>query len=658
MTPSTSGSTTVQISTDMNDSGAPELTPTALSSATTEEALLAKLLEASSYERSGDIKHAAVLYREIVAADAAGTWGQSARKALEAIPAELSLLEAETAERSETNRAFSITQGGGTSNDVVNFPNSEEIQASAGGDVASQAMPISSSHRAQPSRGIDPNTVHPVEHRQSGRRPLSSWRWIVLGSAVVPVIAVSMVALWWLPQRLEQRWQQEATGQETMIPSSEVQLLLERQRQLGVLVGLLAVSGALLVTASVTRTLMQQLRFLAHQAHHRSQGKSLDAAALSVLGAADDEVGELARGIHQLGYYVSECEQTLADAEHNKRIDLESATRETQRLQQQVIELLVQIEEVRSGNLTARAPMIDGKVGSIADAFNATIDSLRYIVAQVVDVTQSLTQGARSGEASVRQVANSALEQSQTLKSAREDVAAIVVSIEQVSDLTQSSAQIARDAIEAARQGDVAMDRTVVSMEKIRTAVSNTSKRAKRLAESAQEVSQILAIVTGISEQANLLAFNASIEAARAGEQGQGFRQVSDEVRNLAAQVSESAQDIERLVQSIQEETASVINVLEVGTSEVVNGTQLVNQTQKTLSHLTTLNREIDTALQRVAANTTEQTETSQQVNQTMKSVAGVSLANADAAREVVEVLQKLLREVSTLQTSVDRFQV
>ncbi|NJN61522.1 MAG: hypothetical protein HC795_08360 [Coleofasciculaceae cyanobacterium RL_1_1] len=70
------------------------------------------------------------------------------------------------------------------------------------------------------------------------------------------------------------------------------------------------------------------------------------------------------------------------------------------------------------------------------------------------------------------------------------------------------------------------------------------------------------------------------------------------------------------------------------------------------------MSREIDTALQRVAANTTEQTQTSQQVNQTMKSVAGVSLANAEAAHEVVEVLQQLLREVSTLQASVDRFQV
>ncbi len=646
MTQSLSGSTTVQTSTDMSDPMAQELTSHDLSSAKTEEVLLGKLLEASSYERAGDIRQAAALYHEIVAADTDGTWGQSAQKALETIEPRDKIPDEQTLVSPDKQQDLPIDS------DSVQSSKTKEMH-----DVVASVEP-------RLGENNDAQVGIPARESRSVRRNvpnggLSSLRWKILGATAFPIVAVSIAALWWLPQRLEQRFEGVNTvNQEASISSSELKLLFDRQRQVGLLVGLLAMSGTLLVVGSVIRTLIQHLHFLAQQADCRSQGQAFDDQGLRLLGSAGDEIGELARVIHDLGNYSIKCEQKLADAEHNKRIDLESATRETQRLQQQVIELLVQIEEVRSGNLTARAPMIDGKVGSIADAFNATIDSLRYIVAQVVDVTQSLTKGARSGEASVRQVSDSALEQSQTLKSAREDVAAMVVSIEQVSELTQSSAQVARNAIEAAHDGDLAMDRTVVSMEKIRTAVSNTSKRAKRLAESAQEVSQILAIVTGISEQANLLAFNASIEAARAGEQGQGFRQVSDEVRNLAAQVSESAQDIERLVQSIQEETASVINVLEVGTSEVVNGTQLVHQTQKTLSHLTTLSQEIDTALQRVAANTTEQTETSQQVNQTMKSVAGVSLANAEAAHKVVEVLQQLLREVSTLQASVDRFQV
>ncbi len=647
MTQSISGSTTVQTSTDMSDPMAQELKSQALSSAQSDEILLGKLLEASSYERAGDVRRAATLYHEIVAADADGTWGQSAQKALETIELQGNSRDVESLASPEATRDLPVERESAKSSKVGETH-----------DVVVASVEPRFHDKKNPQANI-PSRVNRSVLRNAPSSRLSSLQWKVLGLTVFPIVAVSIAALWWLPQRLERRWEGASTvGQEATVSSADVKLLFERQRQVGLLVGLLAVSGTLLVTRTVTRTLIRHLHFLAQQADRRSQGQAFDEPGLRLLGSSEDEIGELARVIHHLGDYSVQCEEKLADAEQSKRIDLESATRETQRLQQQVIELLVQIEKVRSGNLTARAPMIDGKVGSIADAFNATIDSLRYIVAQVVDVTQSLTQGARSGEASVRHVSDSALEQSQTLKSAREDVAAMVVSIEQVSELTRSSAQVARNAIEAAHDGDLAMDRTVVSMEKIRTAVSNTSKRAKRLAEAAQEVSQILAIVTGISEQANLLAFNASIEAARAGEQGQGFRQVSDEVRNLAAQVSESAQDIERLVQSIQEETASVINVLEVGTSEVVNGTQLVHQTQKTLSHLTTLSREIDTALQRVAANTTEQTETSQQVNQTMKSVAGVSLANAEAAHEVVEVLQQLLREVSTLQASVDRFQV
>jgi len=620
-------------------SAPPQPASEATPSVSQDDRLLAKLLEASSCERSGDVAQAVRLYREIVAEDAEGTWGQSASKALDTLGVPVSEASTvsergETAEVSEAALELEVNGAAATGGAEHDDGRAGEI---APRERASLGLPTVPRSMRRAAIVVDEGIS------------ISRLRWSALGAAALPVVAIAAGVFWWVPGRFEQRLQvleQTSEPQTALVLRQEVEALLARQRLMGAAVGLVTIAVSALSVNLAARALSGRMKRLLKLEARRS------------LLAAKDEVGTIARAFEALEVRKLEQEQQLAAVELSKQNDLEAATRETQRLQQQVIALLVQIEEVRSGNLTARAPTIDGKVGSIADAFNATIDSLRYIVTQVVDVTKSLTEGARSGESSVRQVSDSALQQSQALKEARENVAEMVASIDRVSELTQSSAEVAREAIEAAREGDVAMDRTVVSMDKIRTAVSNTSKRAKRLAEAAQEVSQILAIVTGISEQANLLAFNASIEAARAGEQGQGFRQVSDEVRNLAAQVSESAGDIERLVQSIQEETSSVIDVLEVGTSEVVSGTQLVNQTQKTLSHLSSLSRRIDSSLQRVATNTVEQTETSQQVNQTMQSVAGVSLANAEAAQEVVAVLQQLLREVSTLQKSVDRFQI
>ena len=74
------------------------------------------------------------------------------------------------------------------------------------------------------------------------------------------------------------------------------------------------------------------------------------------------------------------------------------------------------------------------------------------------------------------------------------------------------------------------MDRTVDSIQGLRTTIGDTSKKIKRLGESAQQISQVVALIDQIALKTNLLAINASVEAARAGELGQGFTAVAEQV--------------------------------------------------------------------------------------------------------------------------------
>ena len=320
--------------------------------------------------------------------------------------------------------------------------------------------------------------------------------------------------------------------------------------------------------------------------------------------------------------------------------------------------LLIDVEGAKKGDLTVRAEMTDGAVGSIADAFNATMKKLQGLLQEVQTVSTEVGQLSLSGEDSVNQLSESALNQAEDINQALSSIDEINQSIETVANYTQEATQIARQGSIKAKEGDLAMDATVNSIEKIRTTVASTAKKVKQLAESSQEIGQIVEIISGISEKTNLLAFNASVEAARAGEHGEGFRIVAEEVRRLADRITESTKDIQQLVTAIQQDTTSVLQGMETSTAEVVNGSTLIRMTKQNLQSLAETSQQIDRHLKSISTNSINQTNTSSQVNEKINGIATVAQTNSAKAQHVVQSLRSLVQEAENLQSSVSQFKL
>ncbi len=373
---------------------------------------------------------------------------------------------------------------------------------------------------------------------------------------------------------------------------------------------------------------------------------------------ANDEIGELTRSFNIMADSIELSEQTLAQQALDKEQEAESQRKEKESLQREVVNLLLEIEGAQQGDLTAEAIVTDGLAGSIADAFNATLRKLRNLVEEVKATATYADLLAKESETSVQKFSAASLAQSDGIAQALMAVEENAQSIEQVSQSAQDAATMARRAAIAAREGDLKMDRTVNSIKAIRSTVAATSKKMKQLAESSQEVSQIVAIISNISEKTNLLAFNASIEAARAGENGQGFRVVADEVRRLADRVTDATREIQSLVTNIQQETTEVLKAMEVGTSEVVAGTQSVEETKDTLKDLAELSQTIDNYLQTISSSTISQAEVSQKVNSIMENANAIAKSTATDTQTVVSSLQMLVGVVDELQTSVRQFRL
>ncbi|MBA2541036.1 MAG: methyl-accepting chemotaxis protein, partial [Deltaproteobacteria bacterium] len=245
--------------------------------------------------------------------------------------------------------------------------------------------------------------------------------------------------------------------------------------------------------------------------------------------------------------------------------------------------------------------------------------------------------GASSAEISAasRQMLTGLRDQTLKVESSTTAVTELSASIQQV-------AGNAQQATEVAEQSSTAVNAAVRRMDQIRTAVDDAAAKMRELGESSKRIGNIVEVIRQISEQTSMLALNASIEAAHAGEQGRGFAVVADEVSSLARRVGQSAKDIEALIQTVKEQTQAAIASMEVGTREVVGGSELVTSTLTGLGMLISVVKETATAVH-------EQAVVSDEIARNMdavRSLAGEALHGSEESVVQAERLHELAFEL------------
>ena len=366
---------------------------------------------------------------------------------------------------------------------------------------------------------------------------------------------------------------------------------------------------------------------------------------------AEDEMGKLAADFNQMSRVIL----TTTSEAQRKAEEQEQAKED---LQRQVIRLLDDVEGAARGDLTVQAEVTADVLGAVADSFNLTIQNLREIVQQVKQAARQVSKGSTENEIFARSLSSDALRQAEELAVTLNSVQVMTNSIQRVAESAREAEEVARSASATALKGGESVERTVAGILDIRETVAETTRKVKRLSESSQEISKIVAVISQIASRTNLLALNASIEAARAGEAGRGFAIVADEVRQLADRAAKASKEIEQIVLQIQGETGSVMTAMEEGTQQVIAGTQLAEQAKRSLDDIIQVSNRIDALVRSITADTVEQTETSRAVAQVMQSVELTAQETSQEAQRVSGSLQNLVGVARDLLNSVERFRV
>jgi len=407
----------------------------------------------------------------------------------------------------------------------------------------------------------------------------------------------------------------------------------------GALVGgvMLALLTVIIVAFVLTKRVLAPVGELAKFAERFAAG---DARARAEIDSNDE-----------FGFIAENCNRAVARVAH-------AATNQQAQdsLQRSITDLLGTISQVARGDLTIRGKVTNDALGNVVDSVNFMLDNFTKVLERVrkaaIDVSTSANQILNAAD----EMTAGATQQDQEITNTSSAVEELTVSMKQVSNNAEASAEAARRALDAAEQGNRAVSDTLEGMQRIRSSVQATAKKIKSLGDRSLEISEIINVINDITEQTNLLALNAAIEAARAGDAGRGFAVVADEVRKLAEHSRSATKDIAALIKAIQAETNEAVVVMEDGTREVEVGAGLADQAGKALEAISSVVRQSAELVQEISLASKQQVRGTEGVANAMQIISGITRQTTQGARQTASTVGNMVKLSDQLNEALAQF--
>jgi len=310
------------------------------------------------------------------------------------------------------------------------------------------------------------------------------------------------------------------------------------------------------------------------------------------------------------------------------------------------------------------------EIGLMADSAIKLQETLRQTIASIADksnktaeTAENLASLSEESVATLEEMKASIDQVSSLMESNSASLQEANASIEEVASGANQAAQNATEGAEAAAKMEALSKEVSDQVEGVVRAIAgvgekanDTNNKIKEMADAVMSITKLVDAIKSIAGQTNLLALNAAIEAARAGEHGRGFAVVAEEVRKLAEESSNAAEEVEKIIIPLQEKARNSIEATADSEKAMQETINMANESLGKLSEMLEHIKAVSDAMQTIAATAEEQAAAASEMAQgienatqaTIETVNSVSMIH-QSSEETVKASESVAQEAQTL---------
>ena len=348
-------------------------------------------------------------------------------------------------------------------------------------------------------------------------------------------------------------------------------------------------------------------------------------------------------------FYIYSYEKDNKESEENAK---------KEKLEMHMNDMVATLLYTQGGDLRNDLKVHEGATSYLADSINTTIEALRTLVKQSIDMAGLLEEKTSEIKTVSEKMLLDTEKQAKDIKETGASVILISEAINKISNNTIKGYEEAQKTVQISRDGNTQVGESLGVMKEIKNNMEETVSLMRKVFESSKQILSIVEILSEINQDTEILSMNVTVQATRAGEAGKPYKIVADSFKALSERSALEGKKASGLLNGIVNDIKVALSAIEKTRNEVEHGVNVTEKAFESFAVMKDTTEKLAVTVESISKDAKEHAKTAVQVEKEMREILTTTETNRKSTEDTVNAIKDISTVAQDMTRSVKTFKI